>query len=329
MNDPTLQRDTQSPAQHAGRISVVVPSYNHAPFIAMTLRSIFRQTALPAELLVIDDGSIDGSPRIIEQSLKHAPMPAELIARNNRGLCATLNEALDRTDGEYFAYLGSDDVWLAEFLEQRVRLLNDRADAALAYGHAYLIDEDNRIVDSTREWADYADADVREMLLKTIAPMSSTVVYRRAALESERWNEEARLEDYDLYLRLAAARPFAFDPRELSAWRRHPANTSLDQSFMLAEQLRALREAASRFGLSEHDIKRLQREATLHRAEDFLRLGQKRQALALIAANPGGVGSPASVVRMTLRLLAPFRIVKARKAAQRRRYFERHGSIDI
>ncbi len=98
------------------RISVVVPSYNHAPFIETTLLSIFNQTLPPTELLVIDDGSADGSPGIIERVLKECPLPCELIARANHGLCATLNEALSRTRGEYFAYLGSDDLWLPDFL---------------------------------------------------------------------------------------------------------------------------------------------------------------------------------------------------------------------
>ena len=117
--------------------------------------------------------------------------------------------------GDYFAYLGSDDLWLPDFLKARVGLLESRPDAVLAYGHAYFIDEENHIVDSTADWARYADGDAREMLLQTTAPMSPTVLYRRDALEQQRWNEASKLEDYDLYLRLSAEGPFAFDPQSL------------------------------------------------------------------------------------------------------------------
>ena len=103
-----------------------MPSYNHAPFVAAALRSVFAQTLAPARLLVIDDGSRDGSPGIIEDALKDCPFPCELIARGNRGLCATLNEGLAKTDGAFFAYLGSDDLWLPGFLEARVRALEER-----------------------------------------------------------------------------------------------------------------------------------------------------------------------------------------------------------
>src|SRR5438067_1162064 len=164
-------------------VSVVVPSYNHAPFIETALRSIFRQTHTPAELVVIDDGSSDNSAQIIERVLKDAPCPCEFVARANRGLAATLNEGFARTTrGRYFAYLGSDDLWLPEFLAARVALLDARPQAVVAYGHAYSIDERERIIDCTTDWAHYVDGDVRRMLLSTLAPLSPTVVYRCATL---------------------------------------------------------------------------------------------------------------------------------------------------
>src|ERR1041385_4574607 len=253
----------------ATRVSVVVPSHNHAQFVAMTLRSIMKQTVAPAGLVVIDDGSTDGSPRVIEEALQDCPFPCELVVRSNRGLCATLNEGLMRTEGEYFAYLGSDDLWLPNFLEARVRLLQAHQHAVLAYGHAYFVDEQNRIIDSTAEWADYTDGEVREMLLQTIAPMSPTVMYRRSALEKEPWNEQAKLEDYDLYLRLSTIGEFAFDPQVLSAWRQHSTNTSRDQIFMLEEQLRAQREVMPKLALTEAGLKSLQTQTRFNRAEDF------------------------------------------------------------
>ena len=87
-------------------VFVVVPSYNHAPFVEKCLRSIIGQSVRPTKLLVIDDGSNDGSPDVIARVLKDCPFPSELIARENRGLCATLNQSFDESSGEYFAYLG-------------------------------------------------------------------------------------------------------------------------------------------------------------------------------------------------------------------------------
>ena len=320
---------SQALAEEPARVSVVVPSYNHAQFIETTLRSIMKQTLAPSELIVIDDGSSDESPRIIERVLNDCWFPCELLVRDNRGLCATLNEGFERTRGDYFAYLGSDDMWLPDFLQARVRLLESRPDAVLAYGHTYFIDEQNRIVDSTADWANYADGDVRQMLLQTTAPMSPTVMYRREALEHQRWNEEADLEDYDLYLRLSAEGPFAFDPQVLSAWRRHALNTSWDQSLMLEEQLKAQRVAALRFGLSAREVEELQRATRFRRAEDFLRVGQKSRALSLMTHNWRGANSPRTTSRMLLRLLIPNPLMRRRARARQRNAFERYGTIQV
>ena len=323
-----LQEETEQTSYAAPAVvSVVVPSYNHALFVEDTLRSIMKQTLRPAELLVIDDGSSDESPRVIDRVLNDCRFPCELIARKNRGLCASLNEGFERSRGNYFAYLGSDDLWLPDFLKARVSLLESRPDAVLAYGHAYFIDEQNAIIDSTADWARYADGDAREMLLETTAPMSPTVLYRRGALEHERWNDKSKLEDYDLYLRLSAKDEFAFDPRILSAWRRHGSNVSWNQSLMLEEQLQAQRAAALRFGMTDEEIAELQRATRFSRAEDFLRVGQKSQALSLMMHNLRGANSPRTTARMLLRLLIPNPILRQRDRLRQRKAHERYGNL--
>ncbi|MDQ1638099.1 MAG: hypothetical protein QOF62_1438 [Pyrinomonadaceae bacterium] len=323
-----IQEETEQTfnGEHAS-VSVVVPSYNHAAFVEATLRSIMTQTLQPAKLLVIDDGSGDNSPQVIERVLNDCSFPSELIARGNRGLSATLNEGFRRTHGDYFAYLGSDDLWLPDFLKARVGLLAERPAAVLAYGHAYFVDEQNAIIDSTADWAHYVDGDVREMLLQTTAPMSPTVLYRRDTLEHERWNEESKLEDYELYLRLSATGEFAFDRRILSAWRRHGGNVSWDQGLMLEEQLRAQRDAALRFGFSKEQVEELQRTTRFTRAEDFLRVGQKSKALSLIMNNLRGANSPRATARMFLRLLLPHSILRRRARNRQRAAHKRYGNL--
>jgi alpha-1,3-rhamnosyltransferase len=298
-----------------GDVSVFVPSYNHAPFVGETLRSIFRQTLAPRELLVIDDGSTDDSARQIARVLEESPFPSELIVRGNRGLCATLNEGLARTRGRYFAYLGSDDLWLPDFLKARVKLLAGRPQAVLGYGHALIVDEQTRIVDCTADWAVYADGDARPMLRRAIAPMSPTVVYRREALARHNWRENSRLEDFDLYLRLSPEGEFAFDERVLAAWRRHGSNTSRDQRMMLAEQLQALDRHAAALNLSREALRRQAVRLAFARSEDLLRLGHKREALQLAVEHYGGA-TPRALARMLARLLVPYSLVRRR--AQRR-----------
>lgn len=328
-----LQEQTGQTFERASAsVSVVVPSHNHAQFVEATLRSIMKQTLLPAELVVIDDGSSDDSPRLIERVLDDCPFPCELIVRENRGLCATLNEGFERTRGEYFAYLGSDDLWLQAFLQERVRLLEARPRAVLAYGHAFFVDEQSRVVDCTADWATYADGDARKMLLQTTAPMSPTVVYCRGALarmDGHRWEPRSKLEDYDLYLRLSDVGEFAFDRRVLSAWRRHGSNVSWDQTLMLVEQLLAQERAARRFGFTDEQVAELQRTTRFNRAEDFLRVGRKSQALKLMMNNWRGIKDSSAAARMLLRLLIPNSLMRRRAQRRQRSAFSRYGAIEI
>jgi alpha-1,3-rhamnosyltransferase len=326
--DSSRAEDARDSSGDAARVAVVVPSYNHAPFVAATLRSVFRQTRAPSRLLVIDDGSRDGSTQIIEKTLNECPFPCELVARENRGLCATLNEGLSRTSGEYFAYLGSDDLWLPAFLSARVAALEARERAALAYGHAFIIDEQDNIDDCTRDWAAYTDGDARRMLLaETYAPMSPTVLYRRAAVERHGWNERARLEDYELYLRLSAEGEFAFDSRVLSAWRRHGANASRDFAWMIEARLEAQRNAAAQLKLSAEELERYQRALNLAGAEDLLRLGDKRAALRFLRRGVAGAPDARTLARLALRLVAPHSLFKLRERRRRASAARRYGKV--
>jgi alpha-1,3-rhamnosyltransferase len=322
-----MPKDGQQLSQD-GRVAVVVPSYNHAPYVAAALRSVLAQTHPPARLLVIDDGSRDGSPQVIEEVLKDCPFPCELVARANRGLCATLNEGLAKTEGAYFAYLGSDDLWLPGFLEARVALLRERPRAVLAYGHAYLIDERGGVFDCTLDWARYRDGDARAMLLEeTYAPMSPTVLHRRRGLERHGWNERARLEDYELYLKLSADGDFAFDPRVLSAWRRHGTNTSGDFVWMIEARLEAQRNAAPHLKLSPGQLERYQRALNFAGAEDLLRLGDKRAALKYLRRGLSGAPSASALARVALRLLTPYSFVRRRNRRLQTSAAERYGRL--
>jgi alpha-1,3-rhamnosyltransferase len=317
------------PAPAQADLAVVVPSYNHAPYVAQTLRSIFRQTLRPKQLLVIDDGSTDDSPRIIERVLGEAPIACEFVARANRGLAATLNEGFARTSGRYFAYLGSDDLWLPDLLAARVALLDARPRAVLAYGHAYSIDGAARIVDCTTDWAAYRDGDARAMLLTTLAPLSPTVVYRRAALPAKPWNEQARLEDYELYLRLSAAGEFAFDPRILSAWRQHEYNASSNLKFMLEERLAAQSRAAAALALDAHALNRYQALARFRSAQEFMRQGHKLTALRLLLTSLRAAPSAREVARLCAGLIVPHCALSRRRARARQRAQARYGPLPL
>jgi len=307
-------------------ITVAIPSYNHATFVERTLRSVLGQTVRPETLIVIDDGSNDESVKIIGSALEQCPFNYRFIHRENRGLCATLNEALALATSEYFAYISSDDVWLPEFLESRAKHLAGRPSAVLAYGHSYLIDEQDRIFDSTANWGSYSDGEATSMLLRPAIPASASVLYRRDVLKRYGWNESAKLEDYDLYLRLSRAGDFALDDQVLSAWRIHGSNTSSDFPRMVEEWLAAQRRLANDIGLDENELARVQRQVRFNSISSYIRYGHKAQAARLLWENSGGSPVPA-VADKILRLLIPSSIMSWRRAAVKRRMIAKYGTL--
>lgn len=301
-------------------VFVLVPSYNHEGFIGQCLRSIIGQTVAPKKLLVIDDGSRDSSASVIEKFLKDCPFDAELVARTNRGLCATLNEGLAAADEDYFAYLGSDDLWAPTFIERRMAMLETRRDAVLGYGHSYLIDGIGDVTDSsefhTDDWACFPDGDPWPMLSFGTSPVSSTVMYRRSALDGLGWNESARLEDYEMYLKLSTEGDFAFDPAVLSAWRRHGANTSGDSEMMLNEILSAQERAAGDGVISENQKIEAARRTRFRFAREALQTGDKRRAKELGRGNYLGARSSGELLAFGLRMMTPMGIVRFRRRVE-------------
>ena len=308
-------------------ITVLVPSYNHAAFVERTLRSIFRQTLQPKLLIVIDDGSVDESPEIIRSVLGECPFEYRLIVRENRGLCASLNEALSQAPSEYFTYISSDDVWLPEFLESRSALLDKRPEAVLAYGHSYLIDEHDQIFDSTANWSDYTDGRATSMLLHPIIPASASVLYRRSVLDRFRWNESSILEDYELYLRLSNAGEFALDDRVLSAWRIHDRNTSGDFPRMVDEWLAAQERVADEIGLGGEALARIQNNVQLNCITSYIRHGHKGRAARLLWKNVGSASSR-SIADAVFRLLIPAPLLSWRRSVVKKRMIEKYGRLD-
>lgn len=298
-----------------------VPSYNHAPFIEKCLRSIIDQTLSPAKLLVIDDGSKDDSPRIIERVLKDCPFDAELVVRENRGLCATLNQGLSLSSEKYFAYIGSDDYWMPAFFEERTKLLDRREEAVLGYGHSFLIDETGEIFGNTadiqEDWANYPDGNPSLMLLNGVSPVSSTVFYRRSVLEKVGWNENSRLEDYEMYVRLASVGDFAFDPQVLSVWRHHSYNTSKDLLLMHNEVIAAQNRNIEFLGVSREELEKFQARIKFRNTKVFLQNGDKRAAILLGKESWRSASSAREVGKSLLQLLLPKSFLEAYQQRKR------------
>ena len=103
-------------------VSVIVPAYNAAPFLVETLRSIQTQTYRHLEVVVVDDGSTDGTHEIAASFANSDPRFIVMSHAKNAGVSAARNTGLSRANGEWIAFQDADDVWLPEKTESQLQL---------------------------------------------------------------------------------------------------------------------------------------------------------------------------------------------------------------
>ena len=124
-------------------ISVVIPLYNKAAEIERTLGSVLGQSVLPREVIIIDDGSTDGSAEIVERM---ATPLVRLLRQENGGVSAARNRAIEMATGRWIALLDGDDWWKPDYLSAMARLIERYPDCG-AYGSAFYVDNGAGLVE--------------------------------------------------------------------------------------------------------------------------------------------------------------------------------------
>ena len=215
-----------------GHLSVVMPVFNHARFLDRTLASVAAQTRLPDELVVVDDGSGDGSADIVAAFARIAPFPVTLARQPNAGADRALNRGMALARGATIALLNSDDGYAAARLERLCAAL--AGDVMLAFSDVALIDDDDRPTDGTyarmlRQRIDEAEEGpglLRTLVRHNVATSTGNLVFRRPLLENTGgFAPLAVCHDWDFVLAASYASRFAFLREPLYRYRLHDANT--------------------------------------------------------------------------------------------------------
>lgn len=218
-------------------VSVLIPAFNHERFVQRCLDSVLEDPYPAKELIIIDDGSTDATAeRIADWVATHCmELPIEYVQRENRGIAATLNELVARANGEFLRPGASDDYLLPAGLDAQVRYLLTHPDKAAVIGDSVVVDRDgNKTHDSGMHDLHGADMDlyrsddgIRRAVISQWAIGGPVVLIRKRALDTvDRWSEGLRIEDWDLFLRLAARDALGFIDVSVCAYRIHGANLS-------------------------------------------------------------------------------------------------------
>jgi glycosyltransferase involved in cell wall biosynthesis len=215
-------------------ISICIPNYNKASFIAETIDSVYRQTYPNIELIIVDDCSIDNSVEVINHKIKDAPFKTTFLQNNlNSGICYSLNKAIRTATGKYYQMIGSDDLILPHKIANQVTVFEKLpADYAIVFGKSYRID----ILGNYLEKDYYESIDVDPSLLKTVGfedlllknfiSSSSHLVRMSAIMEVGMYDESLRAEDWDMWLRLSKIFKILFINEYNSVYRIVPSSLS-------------------------------------------------------------------------------------------------------
>ena len=205
------------------RVSAVVPAYNAAPWIRRALLSLTKQTFANIEIIVIDDGSTDGTREIIA---KVAASDARIRYgfRPHEGISAAANFALSIARGEYVARLDADDITVPHRVALEVAFMDAHPEVGVVGGQMIWIDETDR----KRGFIRYPTVDLQAEVLKR-CPFGNpaTMVRRQLALDLGGFRSAFDYaEDYDLWLRIAEKAQLANLPEVLTYYRSHSGQVS-------------------------------------------------------------------------------------------------------
>ena len=215
------------------QVTIIIPAYNSMQYLPATLKSVFKQTYQDFEIVVVNDGSTDGTEKYIS-SLNEPRL--RVISQTNQGASAARNKGIIDAKGKYIAFLDADDLWSATKLEKQVSCLENQAEVGLVYSWTALADENGK--PTGRSVISHAEGNVWQQLLTELSFIAcgSTPLIRKECFDSVGLFDLdlCPAEDWDMWLRIAACYTFAVIKEPLVLYRSNP--NSMSKSYLLMWQ---------------------------------------------------------------------------------------------
>jgi glycosyltransferase involved in cell wall biosynthesis len=286
-------------------VSVVIPVYNHERFVRAAIESVLSQTVQPLEILCIDDGSTDGSRRVVEALASQHPT-VRLWSRPNVGAHRTINEGIREARGRYVAILNSDDLYHPERLSRCLAVLEDDPGVTGVATEIAFVDESNNAIrfpwyEETHGFYEQVGDLGLALANGNFLMTTSNIVVPRVAFDKIGAFDDLRYaHDLDFFLRLLAyGKRLAVLPEQLLTYRVHGNNTvsqapldvKVETAVVVAFFAWRIAVAGDASGYEPRYLSRILEIAERHQLTQLV-------ALALLHAQRDGTGivSPGSCV---------------------------------
>lgn len=197
-------------------VSIVIPAYNAAEYLCEAIDSVLDQSYPNIELIVLDDGSTDGTSEILK---RYPEGDFYRESHPNMGQAATLNKGWAMSKGEFLGYLSADDTLLPDAVEMLVGYFDQDSSVAMVYCDYEYMDQNSSALKTIR----LPEFSYSEMILKILCIPGPGALWRRTAFEKcGGWDESLRqLPDYEFWLRLSLYGSFYHVPNSLARFRVH------------------------------------------------------------------------------------------------------------
>jgi glycosyltransferase involved in cell wall biosynthesis len=226
-------------------VSVIIPTYQSAKYVSGAIESVLAQTYRDFELIVVDDGSTDETSAVLQPYRDSI----NVIQQNNQGLSTARNTGIRHAQGQFLAFLDSDDLWFPQKLEKQMALFTSNDHIGLVFSDVEYFEGSHtykRTCFSVNP--PFHDAVTRPLFENNFVPMPTAMI-RLKALEDQLIWFDPRLtscEDYDLWLRISEFWQADYSSEVLARYRISSAQMSANKERMIANLIQVRKAALSR-----------------------------------------------------------------------------------
>jgi glycosyltransferase involved in cell wall biosynthesis len=204
------------------KVSICIPTYNRKEYLKETIDSILAQTYKDFEIVVVDDGSTDGT----EDMLKGLDVPVTYYWQQNSGDAAARNKLIELAQGKYISFIDSDDLLMPDAIERMVKIMEAENGEVIVYGSYYRIDNNGKIYGRCKRRL-HSGIITRHLFETILVHACGSMFPTRILRESPAFDKSLNIcSDYDLWLRLSMKHRFIALPDPTFKRRRHSTNLS-------------------------------------------------------------------------------------------------------